>query len=104
MVSAGLPEHADRPSPPTSDSTAAAMTPRLRTEGTPLALAGWGPTHLRGTIAPTAAGRFAYPTVVRTCWRSVGQAGPPARASREPACLPATRPPRPPARRAAPPP
>src|SRR6267378_6715063 len=95
MVSAGLPEHDDRPSAPISDSTAAAMTLGLRTGGTPLALAGWGPTRLRGTIGPTAAGCFAYPMVVRSGWRSAARAAPLAQASRAPAWRPARPPPRP---------
>src|SRR4030081_1515130 len=103
MVSAGLPEHDDRPSPPISASTAAAMTLGLRTGGTPLALAGWGPTRLRGTIGPPAAGCCAYPMVVRSGWRSAARAAPLAQASRAPAWRPAgARPPA--ARRPRPPP
>src|SRR5262245_46732407 len=92
MLSAGLPEHADTPSPPMSDSTAAAMTLLLRA----------GITHLRGSILPTAAGCFAYPMVVRSGWRWDGQAALPAQASPAQASRPAM-PPSLPARHPPPP-
>src|SRR5690348_13155351 len=92
MLSAGLLEHADRPSPPTSDSTTAAMTLRVRTSI----------THLWGSILPTAAGCFAYPMVVRFGWRWDGPAAPPAQASPAQALRPAM-PPSLPARHPPPP-